>query len=317
MIELSLADASWAPVPGRGILDSDPVPESKNESVVDDREPSWDRKELSSQKGSDGVDFAEEKDEEPWTCWSDPGFSPVLFGLFIPGNSFDILVLSSFPGSVNDDDGESPYSFEACWSLPESEPMRSPCGDSTEGGIVPASLCVPGVVCVLPAPRYPFFCAEGCIWGAAAMLSSESFSSEKNEAFGGFIEPSAFAGAIPPDGLKSAVPPTLMRLFLSGVIDSAEVPIAVAAAAPEEDEDEDEDGIDGANERRFAGDAMEPTCILRFARGCVREDASITMGMLFLRLAAAVEAAAPAKEEEEEEEDGLPFASWTSLSNSV
>lgn len=174
MIVLSLADASWAPVAGRGIFDSDPAPESRNESVVDDKEPS-------SPNAPSCADFLG-KAEEGCACWSVPGLSPELFCLCIPGNSFDILALSSFPGSVKDDDGESPYSFDACWSLPLSEAAMSPCGDSTEGGIVPASLCVPGVVCAFPAaPRYPFFCDDGCcccccgIWGIA---SSESFRSE-------------------------------------------------------------------------------------------------------------------------------------------
>lgn len=158
------------------------------------------------------------------------------------------------------------------------------------------------------------------------MLSSESFSSDEKEVlllllFAGLIEPRPPV-AIPIVGLKRADPPTVMRLFLSGVIDSDEIAV--------EEEEDDEDAvvvvIEGetpiAIERRFAGDATD---CLRFARGRVREDASITnVVILFLRFAPApVTVVPPAvnadddEEEDEEDEEGRAFASWMSLFNSA
>lgn len=154
------------------------------------------------------------------------------------------------------------------------------------------------------------------------MLSSESFSSDEKEVllFAGLIEPRPPV-AIPIVGLKREDPPTVTRLFLSGVIDSDE------RVDDEEEEDVEDDVVDViegetpiAIERRFAGDATD---CLRFARGRVREDASITnVVILFLRFAPAPVAAVPPAayaddEEEEDEEEERDFASWMSLFNSA
>lgn len=95
------------------------------------------------------------------------------------------------------------------------------------------------------------------------MLSSESFNSDENDVLVGLIDPKLpipeFPAPVPVPvpvaaGRKRADPPTLMRLFLSGVIGSDEFAVVV--------EEVDDDDDEGANERRFPGDAVAADVIV-------------------------------------------------------